>query len=158
MKLVVGISDGKVSNKAEDVIVTYSLGSCIGVILYDPKTHIGGLLHYQLPASSINPDRAQQIPCMFADTGMNWILKELASKGVNKKSLKVTLAGGAEMMKDKSMFNIGKRNHAAIRKILWTNGLFVEKEDVGGKHARTVYLTLADGSIEIKGKSKGVRV
>ena len=70
MKIVVGISDMKVSNKPGDVLVTYSLGSCIGVVLWDPVAKVGGLLHYMLPDSSLDKDKAQDKPFMFADSGI----------------------------------------------------------------------------------------
>jgi chemotaxis protein CheD len=69
-RIIVNVSDAKVSNKLVDVLATYSLGSCIGVCLYDPATSIGGMLHYQLPNSTIDAERAKEKPLMFADTGM----------------------------------------------------------------------------------------
>ena len=83
-KTIVSVSDAKVSNDPADLLATYSLGSCIGVCLYDSATHIGGLLHYQLPDSKIDPERAQQKPFMFADTGLKIVLEHLFQWGGNK--------------------------------------------------------------------------
>ena len=47
--VVVGISDCKISGDSEDLLITYALGSCIAVILYDPVVKVGGMLHYMLP-------------------------------------------------------------------------------------------------------------
>jgi len=82
-RIIVGVSDARVSNKQTDVIATYSLGSCIGVCLYDPATHIGGMLHYQLPDSKQDPERAKTKPLMFADTGMKILVEKLVSMGAN---------------------------------------------------------------------------
>jgi chemotaxis protein CheD len=49
-KVIIGISDANVSNDPQDILETLSLGSCIGVCLYDPTTTMGGMLHYQLPS------------------------------------------------------------------------------------------------------------
>ena len=52
--LIVGISDIKISNASDDVIITYALGSCIGISVYDPVAKVGGLLHYMLPDSTLD--------------------------------------------------------------------------------------------------------
>ncbi|RKY10033.1 MAG: chemotaxis protein CheD [Planctomycetota bacterium] len=149
-KLIVDVSDAKVSNNPADLLTTYSLGSCIGVCLYDSPTHVGGMLHYQLPDSKIDPERAQQAPFMFADTGMKLLLGKLLSMGANKKRMKIKITGGAEMNTGPKGFNIGKRNYLAIRKILWKNGMFIDAEDVGGFSPRNVYMNIADGAVTVR--------
>ncbi|MBN1362382.1 MAG: chemotaxis protein CheD [Sedimentisphaerales bacterium] len=149
-RIVVDVSDAKVSANPSDVLVTYSLGSCIGVCLYDPAVHVGGMLHYQLPSSKMDPQRAQSKPLMFADTGMDLLLDKLVAMGANKKRLNVKLAGGAAMATGPQGFDIGKRNYLAIRKILWSNGMFINAEDVGGDTARNLYMDLADGTVTVR--------
>ena len=78
MQIVVTVSDARVSADPADVLVTYSLGSCIAVAAYDPVARCGGLLHYQLPTSTLDAGRARENPCMFADTGMARLLDGLA--------------------------------------------------------------------------------
>lgn len=158
-RVVIDISDAKVSNDPADVLVTYSLGSCIGVCLYDPVTHIGGMLHYQLPSSKMNQERAQGSPFMFADSGMKLLLNKLLSMGANKKRMDVRLAGGAAMATGPEGFDIGKRNYLAIRKVLWSNGMFINAEDVGGSTARSLYLDMADGTVTVRsgGQEKQLR-
>lgn len=148
--IIVTVSDAKFSQDPAEQIVTYSLGSCIGVTAYDPIARCGGMLHYQLPTSTMDADRARENPCMFADTGMAHLLSELATRGAQKKRLKIKLAGGAQILDDTGVFSIGRRNHTAIRKILWQHGLMASGEDVGGSSPRTMYLNLADGQASIK--------
>jgi chemotaxis protein CheD len=116
------------------------------------------MLHYQLPTSTADVERAKRSPLMFADTGMEVLLAELASAGASPKRLRVTVAGAAQMLNDAGLFNIGKRNHAAIRKILWQKGMFIESEEVGGTSPRNLYLPIADGNAQIKisGRPSGV--
>ncbi len=147
MKLVVGISDAKVSASPEDEILTYSLGSCIGVAVYDQRVKVGGMLHFQLPSSVDNIERALENPFMFADTGMKEMLKMMYKLGADMKNIKIKIAGGAQIMNDAKIFQIGKRNYTAIRKLLWQNGLFIENEDIGGNHARSLKLNIADGQV-----------
>ena len=150
MTTIVHVSDARVSRDPRDVLATYSLGSCIAVVLYDPAAGVGGMLHYQLPTSSLDLGRASANPAMFADTGMELLLKGMAALGAGKSRLKVQMAGGAQMLNDAGLFNIGKRNHTAIRKILWQAGMFIDREEVGGTAPRNVYLNLADGTVTIK--------
>jgi chemotaxis protein CheD len=149
-RIVVGISDAKVSTDPSDVLVTYSLGSCIGVCFYDPVIHTGGMLHYQLPTSEMDPQRAQTSPFMFADTGVKLVVAKLSSLGACLHRLQVTLAGGATMATGPQGFDIGKRNYLAIRKILWSSSVIARAEDIGGSAARTLYMDIADGSITVK--------
>lgn len=149
-RVVIDISDAETSGDPSDVLVTYSLGSCIGVCLYDPAIHVGGLLHYQLPTSTIDAARARDNPFMFADTGMDWLLTKLVTMGANKRRMQVKLAGGATMATGPAGFDIGKRNYLAIRKILWNHGMFINAEDVGGNSARNLYMNVADGDVTIR--------
>ncbi len=154
MKIVVDISDCRISRSAQDSLTTYSLGSCIGVVLYDAFNRLGGMLHYQLPTSTMDAEKARQKPLMFADSGMEYMLKEMLRLGANPKKLTVKLAGGAQVMDDAQIFNIGKRNYAAIRQWLWNKGMFIDGEDVGGKSPRNMTLDLDTGKVTVK--SRGV--
>lgn len=149
-KIIVNVSDAKVSNNSEDVLATYSLGSCIGVSLYDSSACIGGMLHYQLPESNIDKQRAKESPFMFADTGMEVLVKEILSMGASKTKIKVKIAGGAAMTNGPTGFNIGKRNYLSLRKVLWQIGMIIDSADVGGSSPRNLYLNMADGTVTVK--------
>jgi len=126
-------------------IVTHALGSCIGIAAFDPATNVGGMLHFMLPDSTVNPSRADGNPYMFADTGIPLFLKELYSKGASKQRLIVKVAGGAQFVDHKDFFAIGKRNYTAMRKIFWKEGILCKGEHVGGTISRTLYLDLTTG-------------
>ncbi len=149
-RIVVDISDAKISGNAQDVLTTYSLGSCIGVCMYDPVVHIGGMLHYQLPNSILDKPKAERFPFMFADTGMAVMVKKLLAMGAGVKRMQVKIAGGASMSTGPRGFDIGKRNYLSIRKLLWKNGMFIDAEDIGGTSPRNMYLNVADGSVTIR--------
>lgn len=149
-KIMVQVSDAKVSNSPADVVATYSLGSCIAVCLYDPAVKAGGMLHYQLPDSKIDPQRAADKPLMFADTGIKFLVKKLETLDVNKKRMQVKIAGGAEMSTGPKGFDIGKRNYLAIRKVLWKHGMFIDAEDVGGNSPRNMYLNIDTGAVTVR--------
>ncbi len=148
--IVVQMSDAKVSSDPSSVLVTHSLGSCIGVCLYDAAIGLAGLLHYQLPSSTLSPEKAAEQPHMFADTGLGELLRMMNSRGGQNERITVKLTGGSEMLNDAKLFSIGRRNYTAIRKVLWQNGMLISGEDVGGDAPRTVFLNVADGSVTIK--------
>lgn len=149
-RIIVNVSDAKVSANPSDTLVTYSLGSCIGVCLYDPVTNIGGMLHYQLPDSKMDAERAKLKPFMFADTGMKLLVGKLVAMGAKKKRMQVKIAGGASMDTGPKGFDIGKRNHLALRKIMWKNSMFIDSEDIGGFSPRNLYMNMADGMITVR--------
>ncbi len=154
MQLTVGISEMRVSNNPSDVLITYSLGSCIGVAFYDETVHIGALIHCMLPLSRIDPQRALITPCMFADTGVPLALQTMLDMGAEKRRIVAKVAGAAKLLDDNDTFRIGERNWIVLRKILWKNNILIAAEDTGGSIARTMLLDIATGKTSIKSRGK----
>lgn len=152
--IVVQVSDARVSKDPQTMLVTYSLGSCIAVTLYDPGTKIGGMIHYQLPNSDMDEDRARRDPFMFADTGLHLLINKLLEMGADKKRMTIKAAGGAAMAAGPKGFDIGKRNFLSLRKVLWQYGIMMNSHDVGGSSPRNMYLDIENGTVLIK--SNGV--
>jgi chemotaxis protein CheD len=148
-RLTVDISDIKASRNPSDVLITYALGSCIAVIVYDPIRRIGGMIHYMLPVSSASPERAKQKPAMFADTGVPMLFEAVYALGAAKQDLVVKVAGGGALYDDNGVFNIGQRNYTILRKMFWKNRILIASEDVGGKKSRTVRLWIDTGRVII---------
>jgi chemotaxis protein CheD len=145
--VVVGMADCRVSNRPESHLITYALGSCVAVAVHDPVARVGGLLHIMLPESSLDRDKASANPCMFADTGIPLLFRQAYGAGAEKSRMVVRIAGGAQVMDDQGVFNIGKRNCLAVRKILWRAGVLVKSEEVGGSESRTVRLEVGSGKV-----------
>jgi chemotaxis protein CheD len=148
--LIVGVGDCLVSNDSQGILVTYALGSCIAILIHDSVAGVGGLLHYMLPESSIDVSKAQQRPFMYADTGIPLLFQTAYKLGAEKSRLYVAAVGGAQVMDPNGTFNIGKRNHLAMRKIFWKAGVMVKAEEVGGTDSRTVRLEIATGRILLR--------
>ncbi len=151
MKTTVGVSEYKVSNNPGEELITYALGSCLGVVLYDPVAMVGGLLHVMLPLSKADPSKARLKPAMYVDTGFSELLNTCYEYGATKKNLVVVVAGGASMKNGRSTdyFKIGQRNFTILRKLLWKNGFIIAAQDVGGVISRTMALRMSDGLITI---------
>ncbi len=154
MDQVVDIADFQVTDDPRATLVTYSLGSCIGVAIWDPKARVGGMLHYMLPESSLSPEKAKSNPAMFADTGIPALFCAAYKLGAGKKNLVVKIAGGSQLLDDNGTFNIGKRNYIMLRKIFWKNGILIEAEDIGGSLSRTVRLDVDTGRCTIKSRGR----
>ncbi len=150
MTLTVGISEMKVSSNPDDILVTYSLGSCVGLTLFDPVARVGGLIHCMLPLSRLDPAKAAAKPEMFTDTGVPALIQSVLNLGGSRKRLIAKVAGGASPLDDKGMFKIGERNYVVLRKVLWKNEILIAAEDVGGTIARTMYLHMATGITTVK--------
>jgi chemotaxis protein CheD len=147
---VVDVGDCVVSGDPAISIVTYALGSCIAVTIHDPVAKVGGLLHLMLPESSLSREKAEQNPYLFADSGVPLLFHKAYRAGAEKSRLVVCLAGGAQVVDDKGIFNIGKRNYLAVRKLLWQAGVLVKAEDVGGGESRTVRLEVGGGAVYVR--------
>ena len=151
----VGMADYKVGS-APSTIISYGLGSCIGISLYDPQTKVGGLLHIMLPDST--QARPTDNPAKFADTGLPLMLKDVLALGATKTRLVAKIAGGAQMFAFQNatdIMRVGSRNAEAAKKILKSLGIKLIAEDTGGTYGRTVSIDLNDGMYKVKTIDKG---
>lgn len=148
--MVVGVADLAVSNNPGAILTTYSLGSCLGITIYDPLVKAGGLLHIMLPTSELDPAKAQNRPAMFLDSGLDLLLQELARLRVQKERSIACVAGGAQFLDTKGFFNIGKRNYESLRERFQKLGLRIAAESIGGLVSRSLFLHLDTGEVRIK--------
>lgn len=149
-RVIVDISDMRISANTNEELISYSLGSCIGVAIYDPALRIGGMIHCMLPLSKMDPEKSIVQPAMFVDTGMALLLKRLFNKGVSKSRAIVKVAGSAGLLDKKGFFKIGERNYEVVRRILWKNDLLIAGEDVLGELPRTIRLDIETGSFFVR--------
>lgn len=153
----IGIGDIAISDKPDDIIKTMALGSCVGVMLYDPRLKIAALGHIALPDSNVRSRGGVDKPGRYADTGIPLLakaIKKMGSKG--GRSLIVKIAGGAQINDPNNTFNIGKRNVLAVKKILWKCSLILKAEDTGGTIGRTMNVSVDTGEVTLSspGRSK----
>jgi chemotaxis protein CheD len=150
--LVVGVADLAVGREACQRIVTYALGSCIGLSAWDPVAKVGGLLHYMLPQPPEQYDPKALKPFMYATTGIPLLLRRVAEAGGQQARLILCAAGGAEILEGAASLAIGKRNYTMLRKVLWKVGVTLVAEDTGGAIARTMTLDLQKGEVHVRSR------
>lgn len=152
-KLTVGIADMKMSQRGPELI-TYALGSCIGICLYDPQIKLAALVHIMLP---LNMEAGRKNPMKYADTGIRETLSEMTKKGAMRSRIVAKIAGGAKMFEvpgNGSLGNIGQRNIESVRMSLKREGIRLVAENVGGSVARTLSFNPATGQGVIKSYGK----
>jgi chemotaxis protein CheD len=155
MKLItIPIGGLEVTADREATLITHGLGSCIAVMTYDPGLKLAGMLHFQLPTSSLSPGRALESPGTFADTGIPLLFERMYALGSRKPSIQVKVAGGGTFHGDSGTFDIGKRNYTMMRKIFWKAQVLVAKEDCGGNRSRTARLFVDTGQTTIQSGSE----
>lgn len=142
-KITIGIADMKMAQR-EGMLITYALGSCIGICLYDQRIKLGALVHIMLP---LNMEPGRKNTMKYADTGIRETLKMMESKGASRSRITAKIAGGAKMFEVSggSLGNIGQRNIESVHMNLKKEGIHLLKEDVGGGVARTLLFDVSNG-------------
>lgn len=154
--VTVGIADLKVV-RSPDALVTFALGSCVGICLYDSTAKVAGLSHIMLPCSRDMNNSAAQ-PFKFADTGVAELIRHMQQLGAQPSRLTAKIAGGAQMfaaMTNSSIANIGDRNVVAVKAALAQHHIPIIKEDTGSDYGRTLYFYGEDGGVLIKSAKYG---
>jgi len=153
-RVVVGVADMYISNHEKDHIITFSLGSCLGVTVFDPELRLGGLIHCMLPTARLDMGKAEERPEMFVDTGLTLLLQKFFDFGAVRNRLVVKLAGAASVLNDNMFFRVGERNYICAKKLLEKNHIPVAAEDVLGTMSRTVSLEIATGMTKIRSQNR----
>lgn len=149
--VVVAQGELRVSDEPLEFLITYALGSCLGVAVYDPVARVGGLLHAMLPRSEIDVKKAQEQPALFVESGIPALFRACYAAGARKERLIVRIAGAGNVMStEHDNFEIGKRNLLMARQLFWHNSVLVRSQDVGGSESRTMSLHVGSGEVLIR--------
>lgn len=153
MRIDVHISDMKVSKKPGVVLVTHSLGSCLGLAAYDPQARVAGLIHCLLPRPT-SKEKAERNPFMFVTTGIPAMIRCMYAQGAARERLVLKAAGCGRMLNVLNQFNTGERNQEALIQLLEFNEMSLEAGDLGGTHPRTVHMHVDTGLVLIRSRGK----
>ncbi len=151
----VGLADYCVAR--DGVIVTTGLGSCVAIVLHEPRTRVGGLAHVLLPDPALSRDGTNH--ARFPSTAVPLLLAEMRRLGAFD-GVKAHLVGGASMFRSllaSTGLNVGERNVLAARRALEAAGVPLVAEDVGGEHGRSVVFDVATGRVTVRSTRQGDR-
>jgi len=157
MEIKVGMADLNVC-ESPDSIITLGLGSCVGVVLYDPAVKKCGMVHVMLPDSTAITNN--QNIAKFADTGVEECLRRVLAMGAKRERLIAKIAGGAQMFSmntSNPMLRVGDRNVQAVRKKLEELNIPVIAADTGENYGRTVVFYPETGEYLIRAIGKEPR-
>ena len=142
-------------HQGSGILITYSLGSCIGLCFHDPRLKLGALLHIMLP---LNMEAGRTHPMKYADTGIKETLRQLEIRGASRARMTVKIAGGAKMFAvagGGSLGNIGQRNIESVQAIMRRENLRLIGQQIGGNVARTLLFDVVSGQACVR--SYGVK-
>lgn len=151
----VGMADYK-TGRNPNSLISYGLGSCVGIALYDAVTKIGGLAHIMLPDST--QARSTENPAKFADTALPLMLNEMIKMGALKARVTAKIAGGAQMFtfaNATDVMRVGERNAEAVRMLLKKMDIRILADDTGGNYGRTVELKIDTGIYRVRTIAQG---
>lgn len=153
--ITIGIAEMQVAESPTS-FVTYALGSCVGICLYDPVRKIGGLGHILLPAyPQENPNEKVH---RYADTCIPDMVNVMEKMGCMRSRMTAKIAGGAKMFHiadDSGFGNIGARNVDAVKAALQNLQVRIVAQDTGLNYGRTVYFYTEDGTMVVKSCTMG---
>lgn len=150
--VVVGLGAMQVSDDPDATLITYALGSCLGIAIHDRVARVGGMLHAVLPRAELDPERARAEPAVFVETGLPALFRACYARGARKERLVVRIAGaGTSADADHDHFEIGRRNLLIARQLFWKNGILVQGQAVGGSESRTLSLNVGSGEVSVRG-------
>ena len=145
----VGMSEHQIHQDPTVVLSAAGLGSCIALILFDPLTKVGGMVHVVLPDSALGRDKTN--PWKFADTAVPLLVASVCARGALRSRIWAKIAGGAQMFAPvNNMMNIGARNAEAVQTHLTNLNIRLTASDVGGRSGRTVRVYMEDGKVTVK--------
>ena len=149
----IGIADMQVCSPP-NCVTTLGLGSCVGIVLYDPVKKVCGMVHIMLPDST--KIRNNSNIAKFADSGIKELYNRVLGMGADKNRIIAKIAGGATMFSGNNveMLKIGERNVEATKKALRSLNIRIVAEDTGKDYGRTIIFDPSTGGLTIKAVRK----
>lgn len=155
----VKISDYQLA-KSPQLLKTTGLGSCIGVVVYEPAAKVAGMAHVMLPSSELTRGATFNL-AKYADTAIPAMVNEMVqTHHINRRNLQAKMAGGAQMFQftgKSEALRVGPRNAEAVKEVLRTLDIRIVAEDVGGQNGRTIEFNTDNGELMIRTIHKGMR-
>lgn len=142
---------GQVCVSAEPQTITFILGSCVAVCLWDPTSNVGGATHFLLPESD---GRCPSSP-RYGNVAIAVLLHKLVDAGARLDRLRAKVFGGGCLLNlachdGKRTTSLGSRNVEVATEILRKNHIPVELIDVGGVRGKRIAFQTGTGDTSVK--------
>jgi len=154
--IVVGLGEIWVTRNPNAVLVTFGLGSCVAVCIYDPEAKVAGMMHVVLPTG--NATLNGRSPGKYADSGTPLLVQRMENLGAKRSRMMAKIAGGARVVRgaaSETLMDIGQKNIEAVKKALESEGVTINAFDTGGVHGRSVWLRAKSGLMMVRTASNG---
>lgn len=148
--ITIGIAESKIA-QSPDRLATLGLGSCVGLVLYDPVTKICGMVHIMLPSAPKGIAISNKYK--FADTAVDELIRRMVVSGALQSRLIAKAAGGAHMFNTSynlDIMNIGHKNVEMCRQMLNVRRIAIASEDTGGYSGRSIEFDCENNLLEIR--------
>ncbi len=155
LELLVRMADLKIA-KSPCILSSLGIGSCVGIVLYDKFSKIGGMAHIMLP--DVNVVKHKSNRAKFANTAIPDMLGDMLTMGAKKQFITAKIFGGAHMFgKDRinAVFNVGTRNVLKVKEVLNDYKIRIIAEDTGGTFGRSLFFDTETGAVKIRTLSHG---
>ena len=160
--LRVRISEHGVARGSER-LKSYGLGSCICLVVFDPRKKIGAMAHVLLPKPANSHGKAKS--AKYAASAVAVLVDELCGAGCDSRHLVAKIAGGANMFPrrfnlscDAFGMSIGERNIRAVKQALARKRIRLVAEEVGGETGRTIEFNPRNGELIVYKSNGEVKV
>ncbi len=141
------------------ILSSLGVGSCVGIILYESRSKIGGMAHIMLPDIEAVKNKANR--AKFANTAIPDLLKEMQKMGADRRFIKARIMGGAQMFgfaRANVIFNVGQRNVEKVKEVLKEQHIKIAAEDTGGYHGRSLFFDLETGEVRVRTVAHGEQI
>lgn len=135
------------------------LGSCVSVVLHNPRKRISMVCHAQISQKDTfgkfndNQQKYVSKACdgdfRFVETAIMHMLEKFYSNGVDKNEIQAGVYGGASVIAEFS-HKIGDENVSAALKLLNQQGIRIIEKNVGGEKSRTIRHFSDTGLTQVK--------
>lgn len=150
MEYVIGIGEYIISTNKEDIVKTFALSTCVGIVIYDVNKKILAMAHVLLP-KTINDNGAETYnSAKYADTAVYNVFRDMKRKyNCNIQDLRASLFGGIDA-EIGDCFKVGEKNVAVIKEILKKLNIRYDSANTGGRISRTIIAYTGTGEIDIR--------
>lgn len=133
-------------------LAVHGLGSCVALLLFDPKVGVGGLAHVLLPGGNPSADTSTDLPAKYSASALESLRSGLFAVGARPSSLRAALVGGARMFESEAETEggVGTRNVESSKALLAKHAIPLVAQATGGNQGRTVVFELPSCRLRIR--------